>query len=184
MESLYFLALVPPADIRKEIRELKLLVADRYNSNHALRSPAHITLHMPFKWKDARTDQLHACLSNFALEQEQILISLHGFDYFEPRVLFVKVDKNEQLKLLQHQLAVQVKKELGLLNADYKNRAFHPHMTIAFRDLRKPQFYTARDYFSTLEYRANFLAEGLTLLKHERKEWHIHRVFKWGQGPS
>ena len=53
-EKRYFLAIIPPEKIEKEIYGLKELVADKFHSKAALRSPAHITLHMPFLWKEAK----------------------------------------------------------------------------------------------------------------------------------
>ena len=57
-ESLYFIAVLPSEEIHEEITVLKHEIAEKYESKHALRSPPHITLHMPFKWKDKRFEDL------------------------------------------------------------------------------------------------------------------------------
>lgn len=51
-DALYFIALVLPSPLYEEVTRLKEYFRDRYNSKAALRSPPHITLHMPFKWKE------------------------------------------------------------------------------------------------------------------------------------
>ena len=47
--DLYFIALIPHTGLREEIREIKERMRDEYGAGHALKSPAHITLQMPFK---------------------------------------------------------------------------------------------------------------------------------------
>ncbi|MEZ4998345.1 MAG: hypothetical protein R2758_13095 [Bacteroidales bacterium] len=42
--ELYFVALIPPVELRNEIRTLKERMRSDHSAGHALRSPAHITL--------------------------------------------------------------------------------------------------------------------------------------------
>ena len=55
-EGLYFIGILPPEDIKKKITDIKHVVARKFGSKHALNSPPHITLRMPFKWKDKKID--------------------------------------------------------------------------------------------------------------------------------
>lgn len=79
-DPLYFIALVPPLELRARIEALKEEMHRRFGARHALKAPAHLTLQMPFRHSP---------------EQEQELL------------------------------------------------AFHPHITIATRDLAEPAFKTA-----------------------------------------
>jgi hypothetical protein len=45
---LYFIAHVPEEPVFADLMALKTAVRDLYGSKAALRSPPHITLHMPF----------------------------------------------------------------------------------------------------------------------------------------
>ena len=144
-ESVYFLAIVPPQKVQAEVTQLKVLIAERFNSKHALKSPPHITLHMPFKWKDSKKEQLKSALRKINKEAVSFSVELNGFNYFEPRVIYVDVMKNKELNELQKRVVEVCKKELKLNNANYKDRPFRPHMTIGFRDLRKPQFFEAKN---------------------------------------
>ena len=172
-ESLYFIAIVPPKEIQDEITKLKHEVAERYESKHALRSPPHITLHMPFKWKDKRFDELAEVMKKLNERLEPFEIQLRDFDYFEPRVVFVNVVANEKLEELQKKVVDVCRKQLKLDNANYKNRPFHPHITIAFRDLKKRMFYEARKEFEKREVSFEFQAKEITLLKHDGKKWNV-----------
>lgn len=172
-ESLYFIAIVPPEDIQEEITKLKHEVAEKYGSKHALRSPPHITLHMPFKWKDKRFDELTEVMKNLNGDLESLEVELKNFDFFEPRVVFVGVMENEKLNQLQKEVVDVCRKQLRLDNANYKDRPFHPHVTIAFRDLKKRMFYEAKREFETRGVNYRFPVEKISLLKHDGTKWNL-----------
>jgi len=176
-QNLYFLALIPEEPIHAEVMAFKQEVAEKFNSTGALRSPPHITLHMPFKWRADKEEELIDKLSKFQYDNYSIAISLDGFDFFEPRVVFVNVIKTEPLILLQKQLSDYVRRELKFFNADYKDRGFHPHMTIGFRDLKKAIFPEAKAYFEDKIYQCQFEASNICLLKHNGEKWEEWRRF-------
>jgi 2'-5' RNA ligase len=174
-ENLYFIAIIPPEPIYGEALALKQNFKDQYNSKAALNSPPHITLHMPFKWRESKETRLLDGLEEFSAKQNSFEIRLNNFSAFEPRVIFVDVIKDEKLELLQKQLKRFCKVELNLFNADYKEFAYHPHLTLAFRDLKKPEFYKAWEEFKEKKFEATFDVDSIALLKHDGKEW---RAFK------
>jgi 2'-5' RNA ligase len=92
-------------------------------------------------------------------------------------VIFVDVIKNELLTKLQNELVSYIKKNLGLFNQANDMRGFQPHVTIAFRDLKKQLFYEAYTYFKTKNYTASFKATSFCLLKHTGKEWQVYKEF-------
>ena len=47
--DLYFIAIIPHSELREKIRKIKERMKSEYGAGHALKSPAHITLQMPFK---------------------------------------------------------------------------------------------------------------------------------------
>lgn len=172
-ESLYFIGVVPPPKLREEITQLKVLVAERFDSKHALKSPPHITLHMPFKWKDKKKEQLEEVMKSINKELEPFPVELKNFNFFEPRVVFVDVQKNDALTELQKNVTELCRKKLNLDNANYRDRPFHPHMTIGFRDLRKPAFYEAKNYFKQRAFEGIWMVEEVSLLKYDGKRWGV-----------
>jgi 2'-5' RNA ligase len=170
----YFIAIVAPEPIQTKLMSLKEFVKDTYNSKGALRSPAHVTLHMPFEWKEEKEDSLINILAQFSFKEE-LTIELHNFSCFEPRVIFVDVVKNELLKMLQKELVEHIKKNLRLFNQSNDVRGFYPHITIAFRDLKKERFYQAITYFKTQTFTESFKTRYFCLLKHTGKEWLVHK---------
>jgi len=177
MEQRYFIAIVPPQNSCKEITTIKQDFALNYNSNAALRSPPHITLHMPFLWKEKKEDKLIQQLEAFQFKKESIEISLINFSCFGKRVIFIDVVKNELLHLLQKKIVHHAKQQLQLFNQDEDLRGFHPHVTVAFRDLKKEQFIKAWEIYKTKQYKSQFTCTSFSLLKQENKEWHVYKTF-------
>lgn len=176
-ESLYFLAIIPDGEIREEVLLLKQLALEKFGTKAALRSPAHITLHMPFKWRTDREQILIDTLNRFNFPEFPVSIEADGFGFFEPRVIFIKILENDLIRKLQKELSTYVRRELNIFNADYKDKPFHPHMTIAFRDLKKSIFPEAESFFMGKKYQANFQINEICLLKHSGKIWEEFRYF-------
>ena len=178
--ALYFLALIPPEPLRAKLHDLKTEVAKSYNSKAALRSPPHITVHMPFRYSPRKESRLIKVLTEFCSKQEAFNLSLDGFGAFPLRVIFVSVKANVDLNSLQYQLGETMAKRFNVHNANYKERPFHPHITIGFRDLKKSNFIRAWEHFAVQKFKADFEATELTLLKHNGAIWEEHDSFKFG----
>lgn len=172
-KQLYFIAIIPPSPILEEAQELKNYFSDRYKSKASLNSPPHMTLHMPFQWKEENENFLIERLSSFAQTQNKFDVMLLNFGCFEPRVIFIDVVKTEGLDKLQRNLHRFCKKELNLFNATYKEDGFHPHVTLAFRDLKKSMFSKAWDEFREKKFNGSFKVSSIILLKHDGKMWQI-----------
>jgi 2'-5' RNA ligase len=99
----YFIAIVPPEPLLSDIQNIKQSISDNYQSKGALRSPGHITLHMPFSFDESKENKLIECLSDFKFKT-QFPISLNNYDCFEPRVIFINVQEQTELFDLQKQL--------------------------------------------------------------------------------
>jgi 2'-5' RNA ligase len=176
-KQLYFIAVLPPSPILEEINVLKHHFEDHHQSKASLNSPPHITLHMPFEWKEEKEARLINTLTDFSKRHTSLVLQLENFGCFEPRVIFINVIKNPLLDILQKELHQVFKKELNLFNAQYRDLPFHPHVTLAFRDLRKPMFYKAWEEFSEKKFEQEFKVDRISLLKHDGKAWQVHSEF-------
>lgn len=173
----YFIAIVPPSPTYEEAQELKTYFRDHYRSKASLNSPPHITLHMPFQWKEKKEEELVAGLSDFASQLVAFNLNLKNFSCFSPKVIFIDVETNPELNELQKNLHKFCKRELNLFNADYREQPFYPHITLAFRDLKKPAFHKAWEEFKEKQFNAEFQVDKITLLKHTGKVWLVHKDF-------
>jgi 2'-5' RNA ligase len=180
--SLYLIALVPPEPLRTEVRRLKEEMHHRFHAAHALKSPAHITLQMPFTRPGAEEDAIVDLLAKLAGREEPFQIRLDGFGSFPPRVLFIRIADHTPLISLQQRL------QAGLKKAGFTDREltiqFHPHMTIATRDLDARSFEKAWDELRERSFTASFEAGSLFLLKHSGRQWDMYREFHFKRHTS
>lgn len=172
----YFIAIVPSEPILSQIEELKSNIFEVYGTKGALRSPGHITLHMPFSWEEDKEEKLIYSLQNFSFEKE-FQITLSDFACFEPRVIFINVQENDMLFQMQQQLVRYAKQNLQLFNQSDDMRGFHPHVTIAFRDLKKPLFYKMWEEYKNKVFDATFTCNDICLLKHVDDKWEVYKTF-------
>jgi 2'-5' RNA ligase len=180
----YFLAIVPPEPILSEVMALKEYFFEHHKSKGALRSPGHITLHMPFNWPDKKKDKLRDALADFAANQKPVAIKLKDFGCFAPRVIFIAVEHSDELLELQKKSDRFFKTELNVFSAAYRDLPFHPHMTVAFRDLKKNEFTAAWSSFENKNFEASFTADSIALLQHDGLKWNVLENFKLGKTES
>ncbi|CAD5931322.1 Putative phosphoesterase GK0864 [Planktothrix tepida] len=176
-ERLFFIALLPPQEIQNQITEIKHYFAQTYNSHHALKSPPHITLQPPFKWLIEDLQTLEQRLSEFALKQSSISITLSGFNAFPPRVIYVDVIKTPELIKIHQQLMDDLEQQLNIVHEVSKKRLFSPHVTVAFKDLTRTAFKTAWLEFAQRSIYFDFTISELTLLIHNGQNWNIKAQF-------
>lgn len=162
----YFIAIVIPEPLRSEIEAIKCELLEDFGLKGALRSPAHITLHRPFEWKLKKEAELISRLEVFTLP-ETFSVLINGFGFFEPRVVYAAVQENASLIELHRRLTDYAKRELHLFNEAEDRRGFHPHITVAFRDLRKPVFYQLQHRFAQRLLKGAFECRAFSLLRLE-----------------
>src|SRR5690606_8343380 len=165
--DLYFVAVIPPEDVSFEIQHLKEEIREKFGAEHALKLPPHITLLPPFKMKTEREMQLLQALEVFATMRAPFHIWLSGFGHFDSRVLFVKVEEKEKLIDLHDSLCENLSAIPEIIN----DTNFHPHVTLATRDLHEAVFPEARKFLSSQDYESRFEVTGLSLFKHDGQNW-------------
>jgi len=175
-QNLYFIALIPHLELREQIKAFKEEMKEQFDAKHALKSPAHITMQMPFRASDEFELILINSLREFASNQNAFKVQLSGFDCFAPRVIFVKVADHEPIVSL-HSDFKKIFKEKIELKETVLTQKIHPHMTIATRDLSEKAFKKAWCLFNEREFEASFLCKSLFLLKHNGRFWDIYREF-------
>jgi 2'-5' RNA ligase len=175
--KLYFVAIVLPPSLEAQVHALKVHANETYQSRAALNAPAHITLHMPFRRTKEQLEEMTKRMDAFAKSIKGFSVELKGFGSFAPRVIFIQVPSNEALWQMEGQVRCFFKTEFNLFNARYKDQGFQPHVTIAFRDLKKSKYATAWKDFSGRIFEASFMADRISLLEHDGHNWKVIHDF-------
>ncbi len=171
-KALYFAAIVPPPQLKEEILELKLEMKGKFETSHALKLPAHITL-VPPVWLENQQEQSFLDKVKGVTEKTSSFpVELKDFGHFGQRVIFINVVDPGHLKELHQNL-------LNTLSEFLPNKGakLHPHITLATRDLSRQNFKKAWTEFKDRSYSAEFNAESLTLFRHNGKTWDILETF-------
>ena len=175
--NLYFIALLPPVEVAEEVTEIKQFFARNYNSRAALKSPPHVTLQPPFAWEVDRLETLRESLAEFTQWQAPIPLILSGFGAFPPRVIYVNVFKTPELMQVQAALETFLHQRFASIANQPSRHAFSPHMTVAFRDLKKRDFHQAWPQFKERSSERKFTVSELTLLCHDGRHWNLDTQF-------
>ena len=169
-QQLFFIAIVPPPPLSETVRAMQEEFALAFNCRKALDVLPHLTIKPPFRVAVDDAKLLSDCLDvmNFSIE-------LNGFAAFKNKkhpVIYVKILPNTNLLDLHERLAKSFRLAFPSLSLE-KERAFAPHLTIAYRDLTKPMFDAAWPEYRERVFEASFQAEQLHLLKHNGGHWEI-----------
>jgi 2'-5' RNA ligase len=172
----YFLAIVPTDKIEEAATSLKLDLKDQFNIKYALKSPAHVTLKMPFSYNEAKENLLVERLSAFLATKKPFKIQVGGTGTFGKRVIFWKIKAGSELYDLQTDLKTFCKRELNLVD-ELSDRNYHPHMTIAFKDVKDRDFEDVLNLVSKNQVSRYYQVNELILLKKLDGRWTNYSVF-------
>jgi 2'-5' RNA ligase len=111
-------------------------------------------------------------IREFSISKPKFEITLQNFAAFSPKVIFVDVVKSEILNGLCRSFADFIINQ-NKFPIKKEDRPFHPHVTLATRDLYKKAFQEAWDIFSKKKYEALWIVSGLSLLRHNKKNWDV-----------
>jgi len=167
---MYFVALVLPSTLNEKILVYKNMMHEKYDCSVALKSPAHITLVPPFWMEEEKEKQLTRDIDK--VNMEPFSITTNDFSAFKPRTIFIAPALNDTLNQLK-----KLSDDIFNNNNQYKikidTRHFHPHITIATRDLHKKDFAEAWPYFEGKEFKEEWIVNGISLLRHNKKNWDV-----------
>ena len=177
-QAMYYLAILGPPQVDKKILEFKHWMRDRFGCVVALKSPAHITLIPPFWFDEENETKLLRNTESFTSDLDEVKIQLDGFSHFGKKVLFVNVKENPALEELRDQTGSYFSDSLGdVIKID--DRPFHPHITIANRDLKPHDFEIAWEHFAHKDFRETFQTRTISLLKLIHGKWNMIGEKRW-----
>jgi 2'-5' RNA ligase len=169
---MYYIAIVAPEEINQQVLKWKNYFKDHFDCTVALKSPAHLTLIPPFWMKDDLESDLVNSIKGFSITKHKFEITLKDFAGFNPKVIFVDVVKSEMLHGL-HQSFNEFIFQQNKFPIKKDDRPFHPHVTLATRDLYKKGFQEAWEIFFNKKYEAFWMVNGISLLRHNKKNWDV-----------
>lgn len=180
---MYYLALVCPPETDRVIRGYKQWLQERYGCRVGLKSPAHITLVPPFWFPAEQEGELIRSLEGFQAELPPLSLNLEGIGRFGKRVLFIAVKENPLLARLRQSLLEWMHQQWpDVVKTD--ERPFHPHVTLASRDLPPAHVDEAYQHFSQKGFAETVTADRISLLRLAGFHWEVQFRHAWKNQPA
>ncbi len=175
----YFIGLLPPAVIEAQFKTLKQGFAEQFHVKYTLQAPAHLTLKMPFRYKEAKERELAARLTAALETQAPFQLKLTRIGHFGRRNIHQQVASSESLMQLQTTLRSFCKRSLHLVE-ELSDRNFQPHLTLAYKDLKPIHFEEVLEFARQNAVQGDFLVERAYLLKNVENRWQVIAPLPFG----
>ena len=178
--NLYFIAIVPPANVCDEITSIKEDFAKRFESRRALKVIPHITLKAPFAFPAANHELVIEWFDKMPVTVAPFHQELKDFGAFHNKknpVIYVQPLMTPALHSLQRQVLVNFVSAHpgeGIMKLELE---FSPHITVAYRDLQPRLFKEAWKQYEAEKYNATFDVSNFHLLQHDGRMWNIISTF-------
>lgn len=175
--TLWFLAILPPADVSSRVRDIQQEIADNFGPRRAMKIPVHITVEPPFRRDATDADWMYERLSAFFATESAFVLELRDFGAFRDDVIFIDVAANLQLLEMHQRLSDCLRAQPAIIETAPFHTGYKPHMTVANRDVEPDVHRHIWNEFKTRKFYARFPVTEINLLRHDGKEWHIYRQF-------
>ena len=168
--ALYYIAAICPNNIDEKVKVYKQYMQEKYGSRAAQKSPAHLTIVPPFKAEEDMEKLLNDFVATYNFSLVPFEIQLKNFNHFGNRVLYVDVVPNETLNGMENDINTQFGEEFPSIIFRSKPE-FHPHVTIATRDIPEHKFDEVWEYFKQEQIEVLYPCRNLSVMKLVRGVW-------------
>lgn len=179
--SLHFVALIPDRELRIKVNAFKSDFK-RFGCDKATKVYTYITLKAPFKCSGSDREDMLSWFSQMRLPQKPFHLYLNGFGAFHNKyspVIFVNPVPSLDLLRMQRELMIGFNSILST-KVHPVDRAFKPHMTVAYRNLSTENFSLAWHEYKDKHFYDVFDVHSIYLMKHDTKKWKLVDTHKLG----
>jgi len=146
-------------------------IASHFGSKHALQTPPHITIIPPIAIPADEESIIRKLAEKISQLSKPFTLEINGYGSFRPRVVFMRVLDSALLTKLHFDWRKELNQALPHTLDKYPERPYHPHMTLAHRDVTPIQFKNIWNHYRDLEYKTEFEVTGFWILKHNQSGW-------------
>lgn len=175
--QLKLLAIVLPEPAYSFVIEQQNYIASTWGPRHALRTPPHLTLIEPLALSANEITIIESLCSKAAASHTAFHIRVCGYGAFVPRVVFINPIIPTDLIQLQSEMRTKIQEIIPDVLKKYEERTFHPHITVAHRDMNTDQFEMMWGYFENLKLDLEFTIDRFHILGHRSTGWEVDHEF-------
>jgi len=175
--TLKLIALLLPESLSDQVKKEQLFIANAWGPKRALRTPPHITIIPPISVTDAEENSLLELADQISNIAHSFTLHLHGYGSFKPKVIFIHAEDSKELNGLQTSWRKELLATMPHVLDQYPERPYHPHLTLAHRDVTPEQFKRIWAHYVEQNFSAAFEAKSFWILEHNQNGWEPEREF-------
>jgi 2''-5'' RNA ligase len=139
--------------------------------------PAHFTIKAPFEYENEINDLIDV-LEEFSKTAKAEPFTIDGYDHFDDRVIFMKVNMSKEAKAVHDKLIDNMSKisYVDFDKKDGKDKVFH--ITLASKKL-KSLYARAWDYVQQYPCEFKGLFDNVTIYRWEEETWKLYKEFSF-----
>lgn len=136
--------------------------------------PAHFTIKSPFEAENI--NELDIILNKFCINNKAYSYKILGFDHFDDRVVYMKVNMSKKGKMVHDNLIDEISKLnfINFLQHDGKNKIFH--VTITSKKIQ-PIFNETYTYVNSINCKFDCLFDNISVFKWINNTWVLHKEY-------
>jgi 2'-5' RNA ligase len=170
MSGIYLLAILPPHELARDIHQIRLHCSEKFGVLKALRPPVHISMYRPFRLEEEFENNFILLIQSAIAEQEVFEQEIENFEAFNTHAIVLRALLNTGILNLYNTIST-IMREKGIDKHPTDIFPFHPHLTIAYRDIKPEVFPLIWEDYKNKKFNASFRADHLSLLKHDGNRW-------------
>lgn len=137
--------------------------------------PAHFTIKAPFEYEGKLTE-LEQRLETFCQTQQAAPFKLEGYDHFDNRVIYMKVNMSEEGEALHERLIEELEQipYIEFNKQDGKDKIFH--VTVSSKKLQ-PVYQEVWTYVQNYPCNFNCSFDNISIYEWRENTWQIYKVY-------
>lgn len=171
-QQTHFIGVLLPEDITLTLEDCRRYMNQAYGCKSGHKTPIHVTLVPPFALQEEfSTRDLVSAIEKYVLPQNLgFLAHIENFDAFGDRTIFANVISSEKWTKLRDETVKAILKTCpGCTKKD--QRPFHPHGTIANRDIPLGVMKKALETMNELNLVEDFPVDNITIFERQGFCW-------------
>jgi len=170
------IGIIPPEDYSLFVRKQEIYLSKKYNTIVGLLQPPHVTIKWPFEINDIQPFEKYC--EDLSKEIQPFEIKINGYGFFDPKVIFLKVEKNQNLINIHLKILKDLKEKFEIEKNKYEGAEPQFHTTLAYEDISEENFHKAKKELKKAEQpKLSFIFDSLGLFRFTGEEWIIHKNY-------
>ena len=173
--QLQLIAIVLPEPLFSFVRDQQNFIAEKWDCRHALRTPPHITIIPPLAITPEEINGLQEIAGEVAAKCNSFSLAVKGYGAFKPRVIFIKPELPPGLSDLYQNWRDALMKTFPHVLGKYPDKPYHPHITLAHRDVDRKQFDEMWNLYENKKIDISIEINQFCILGHGKNGWEIEK---------